>query len=241
MVDIRHTLAGFILLMLGGAVASVDAQTVEDKVDEYVRKVSEGRYGEIRKEIDRSPGGGRTGDPGMIYLEGLIAPDGTTSIRLFQLVADSLGANPWRDDALARMVEFYSRINDRPRASEAFRILRTDYPATPYITTGYLGRVTTGETTDERPDTSGRVVAVYAIQVGAFSVFENAEKLAHVLKSKGFSAIIYDNLLDGKHLLHLVWVGRYDREEDAAPVMKKIEELTGIKGVLREQMIWRRW
>jgi len=117
---------------------------------------------------------------------------------------------------------------------------RVDHPATPYLAAGYLQKVATGEAAGKQSDTIHRVVAVYAIQVGAFSVHENAVKLVDLMKSKGFSAIIYDNLLDGKHLLHLVWVGRYDRFEDAVSGIAKIEELTGIRGVLREQMIWRR-
>jgi len=91
------------------------------------------------------------------------------------------------------------------------------------------------------PENSGRIVAVYAIQVGAFSFLDNAERLQRALKQKGFNAVIYENLLDGKNLLHLVWVGRFDVKEDAWPTIKKIERLTGIRGVLREQMIWRRW
>ena len=89
-------------------------------------------------------------------------------------------------------------------------------------------------------DSSGQRVAVYAVQFGAFSVQENAERLVSLLKSKGIDAIIYDNLIDGKRLLYLVWVGRFDRAEDAILEIRRVEELTGIRGVLREQMIWRR-
>jgi hypothetical protein len=232
-------LAGLLILLIGPGASR--AQNVEDKIDEYVRKISEGRYTDARKAVADTTTGLRPGDPGVIYLEGLIAPDGTTAIRMFRTVADSLGSNPWRDDALARMFEIYSRINDRTDASGVLRTLRADHPSTPYITTGYLEKVAAEQDTLLRSDSTGRIVAIYAIQVGAFSVFENAEKLVALLKSKGLSAIIYDNLLDGKHLLHLVWVGRFDTPEDAAPELKRIEELTGIRGVLREQQVWRRW
>ncbi len=89
-------------------------------------------------------------------------------------------------------------------------------------------------------DTSGQRVAVYAVQLGAFSLQENADKLVALLKSKGIGAVIYDNLIDGKRLLYLVWVGRFERAEDAILEIRRIEDLTGIRGVLREQMIWRR-
>ncbi len=241
MIDFRLNFAGICLLCCWVGLVPVTAQTVDDRVDEYVRKMSEGRYGEIRKESDGAVKVGRPNDPGMIFLEGLIAPDGTTSIRLFMLVADSLGARSGRADALARMAEIYSRLDNRREASENHRTLRAGHPAATYVTTGYIDNTTIREAADGLPDSTGRIVAVYAIQVGAFKVFENAVKLTELLKSKGFNAVIYDNLIDGKNLLHLVWVGRFDQAGDAKPEMKKIEELTGIKGVLREQMIWRRW
>jgi hypothetical protein len=97
-----------------------------------------------------------------------------------------------------------------------------------------------GQGTRPPADSNGTIVAVYAIQVGAVSVMDNAQKLVATLKAKGFEAVIYDNLIDGKQLLHLVWVGRFDSPQDAIVEIRRIEELTGIRGVLREQMIWRK-
>ncbi len=225
---------------------SARAQEVDAMLDQYIRKISEGRYDEVRRSLPASVG--RSGpihrdNPGFVYLEGLIAPDGRTALRMFRMVSDSLPDNPWRDDALARIFEIYTNLNDRGGAAEVFRTMQTEYPRTAYITTGYLDRVERGATGGETTiaDSAGRIVAVYAIQVGAFSVMENAEKLAGRLRAAGFSPVIYDNLLDGKHLLHLVWVGNFDRTEDAEPVVREIEKVTGIRGVLRERMIWRRW
>lgn len=96
------------------------------------------------------------------------------------------------------------------------------------------------ETAVRADDSTNGIVAVYAIQVGAFSVRENARVLAASLTSKGFDAVIYDNLIDGKRMLHLVWVGRFDTPQEATPALERIRRLTGIEGVLREQMIWRK-
>lgn len=222
------------------------AQDVDRMLDAYIRKISEGRFEEVRRSLPGSsdPVAQRARhDPGFLYLEGLIAPDGTTALRMFRMVSDSLPENPWRDDALARIFEIYTKLNDRGGAAEVLRTLKTEYGWTPYVTTGYLDRVEKNELEADLPvtDSAGRIVAVYAVQVGAFAVMENAEKLAGRLRAKGFNAVIYDNLLDGKHLLHLVWVGRFDTPGEAEPVIREIEEATGIRGVLREQMIWRRW
>jgi cell division septation protein DedD len=97
-----------------------------------------------------------------------------------------------------------------------------------------------GQAPSQSGDSNGVIVAVYAIQVGAFADSANARRLCELLRSKGLDPVIYDNLIDGKRLLHLVWVGRFDRPQDAIPEIARIEELTGIRGVLREQMIWRK-
>ena len=89
-------------------------------------------------------------------------------------------------------------------------------------------------------DSNGTIVAVWAIQVGAFADSANAARLCASLRSKGLDPVVYDNLIDGRHLLHLVWVGRFDTPQQAIPEIARIEELTGIRGVLREQMVWRK-
>ena len=89
-------------------------------------------------------------------------------------------------------------------------------------------------------DSSGSIVAVWAIQVGAFADSGNAARLCVSLRAKGLTPVVYQNLIDGKHLLHLVWVGAFDTPQEAIPEIRRIEELTGIRGVLREQMIWRK-
>lgn len=103
-----------------------------------------------------------------------------------------------------------------------------------------LSPVAEGGTGPVGQDTGGTIAAVYAVQVGAFTVSENAEKLVELLRSKGIEAVVHDNLIDGRTLLHLVWVGRFEKATDAIIEIRRIEDLTGIRGVLREQMIWRR-
>lgn len=97
----------------------------------------------------------------------------------------------------------------------------------------------TGEQKAGRPDTLKGVSAEYAIQVGAFSVLENALTLSDRLQAAGLQSVIYENLLDGRNTLHLVWVGRYRKPEEAGPDLERIERLTGIRGVLRERMLWK--
>ena len=90
------------------------------------------------------------------------------------------------------------------------------------------------------PSKEGSIVAVWAIQMGAFADSANAARLCTRLRAKGLVPVTYPNLIDGKRLLHLVWVGTYGSPQDAIPEIARIEGLTGIRGVLREQMVWRK-
>jgi cell division septation protein DedD len=221
------------------------AQDLDSGVDIAARKTpgkeQPGRKPQTgRGAPDLAGGGVGVSGPGMVFVEGLIAPDGATSVRLFRFVADSLGAGRPDDDALARKYEEYAAIGGRggsPAIAAGTPGIRA---APPYAPAAFHEETPAGRDTVVWPDSAGTIVAVYAIQVGAFSVRENARKLSAHLGSKGFSSVVHDNLIDGKRLLHLVWVGRYDTREEALPEIGKIEELTGLRGVLREQMIWRR-
>jgi cell division septation protein DedD len=85
---------------------------------------------------------------------------------------------------------------------------------------------------DESLD-STKYVVEYAIQVGAFSVRKNADKLKRKLRSAGYRVDIYPNILDRKQTLYLVWVGTYKNAVDAEPDRAAILERFRIDGVIR--------
>ncbi|MGE5894072.1 MAG: SPOR domain-containing protein, partial [bacterium] len=71
----------------------------------------------------------------------------------------------------------------------------------------------------------------YYIQVGYFSVEENAESLYNDLKSKNYSAFIKkDRTKNG--IRYRVLVGRYKNKDDAAKALKKISGAEKIRGAI---------
>jgi len=73
----------------------------------------------------------------------------------------------------------------------------------------------------------------YAVQVGAFEKKINALKLRAVLSHAGYQVDVYENYIDGKKLLYLVWVGNFTTVGDADSISKEITAEQKIKGVLR--------
>jgi len=73
----------------------------------------------------------------------------------------------------------------------------------------------------------------YAVQVGAFEKKSNALKLQATLSHVGYQVDVYENYLDGKKLLYLVWVGNFTTVEGADSISKEITAGQKLKGVLR--------
>jgi hypothetical protein len=80
----------------------------------------------------------------------------------------------------------------------------------------------------------------YAIQVGAFAKKKNAERLQQRIQTDGYRVDVYENLIDGKRLFYLVWVGVYRSEEEAQPDLTVIKSKFDIDGVIRPRTISRR-
>jgi len=223
-------LIGFFLLE-----TFADAQVYEKKIFEYVRMVSEGncsqvatKLPEIMRKIPHSAG--------VFYLEGLIATRGDEAIKYFSVITDSFPRSDWADDALARLFEYHQNVGNPREAERNYERLKTEYPASPYLTTNYLRNIRFLQ--DQSPKEQGRE---YAVQIGAFSIRENAEKLQQRFASEGYNVDIYENLLDGKSLLYLVWIGSYYTEGEAQQVLLEIKSKYKTIGVVRMRSSWKKW
>jgi cell division septation protein DedD len=80
----------------------------------------------------------------------------------------------------------------------------------------------------------------YAIQMGAFTKRENAVKLSRQLGGGGYRAEVFENLIDGKQLLYLVWVGAYRTMDDVMKTLVTLRLEYRIDGVVRERTVCRR-
>jgi len=68
----------------------------------------------------------------------------------------------------------------------------------------------------------------YALQVGAYSKKESAEKVKAEVEKMGFKALIKESTQDGK-TIYKVLVGRFDTREKAEQYLTKIESTLGVK------------
>ena len=211
------------------------AQLYERKIIEYVRLVSEGRsevvenrLPELERKIPRAAG--------IIYLEGLIATDGDEAIRCFRVITDSFPRSDWADDALARLFEYNQSVGNYTEAENNFSRIKNDYPKSVYLTSNYLQNVRFSEA--QQTEHGGNE---FAVQIGAFSLKENAEKLYGRFRKEGYKVDIYENLLDGKNLLYLVWIGSYTTLEEARKIQTELKKKYNYDSVIRPRSSWKKW
>jgi len=229
--------ARFFLLSVLILSTRLSAQTYEQTINTFVHQIAEGKSESVAPKL-ASLKEQYSLSPGVMYIEGLITSDGKEAIHYFTVVADSSSGNPWRADALARMVELLRATGSDKDASDRLTQLRHDYPNSGYITTAYFQ---SPQFADDRllpHNTSG---TEYSIQVGAFAVKGNAEKLYRRVTAGGYKAEILENLLDGKNLLYLVWVGSYASPDLANKDLAGIKSKFKIAGVLRPRTAWKKW
>lgn len=92
----------------------------------------------------------------------------------------------------------------------------------------------TGKTASPRPvppekTAEGRSGRVYSVQVGAFRVKAQADRLAEKLEKKGYSVYIISEKAGSKGVLYKVRIGRYNKKADADSLSKKIRKREGMQ------------
>lgn len=237
----KNTIICFYLFILILSFQSyVSPQQSKLKIEKYIRMIEKGNLEQVKSQL-QSLRNTYPSDPSIFYLEGLVETDEGKSIKYFQIISDSFPNSEWADDALVRLAEIYSRAGKIEPMNQILNRLKNEYPKSYYIKTNYISKLENSSTDQSYKIPLNKLAAEYTIQVGAFSKITNAKRLQQKLKIDGYNTDIYENLLDGKNLLYLLWVGTYNSKEEAIPDLKKIKAKYKIKGVIRTRCAWKKW
>lgn len=139
--------------------------------------------------------------------------------------------------ALLRLAEVYERLEQPDKAQGLYSRLWELYPDTPEgvqaackLPVGAPAepegegeeRVEDSGTPAEAPGVAPR--QIWTVQVGAFSVEENALRLARVLDARGYRHARVESGTSGSQPLHRVLVGMFPSEEGAGALAKILRE-----------------
>ncbi|MGA9115364.1 MAG: SPOR domain-containing protein [Bacteroidota bacterium] len=208
-----------VLLLCVVLVSALRLQAQEDaaRAARYVELIEAGQAEAVREELpsllEKYPG-----DPGILYVQALLTPDGSDAVRLYQLIVDNHPRSEWADDALYRIHQFYHAIGLYRTAEMKLAQLRKEYPGSPYA--GAPAGAGPGDKT-EMPVSSDTLSSAsrppagqFALQVGAYSTLVNAEKQKLFFEDLGYPVEVLTRVRDGRSL-YTVNVGVYATYDEA--------------------------
>lgn len=217
------------------SVSILQAQDTPAEVTRYLSMVEGGQVEQVRSEIPtllaKYPN-----NPAVFFLQGLVTVDGTEAVRTYQSIVDNFPKSEWADDALYKVYQFYYAIGLYRTAEIKLNQLKASYPASKYVT-GVTAVETQGlpeekdqplsdpilttpdATPTEQPTEAERTPAQasrgqYVLQVGAYSLQENAEKQKLFFEDLGFPVEVTNKVKDTRSL-YIVLVGNYKSPEEA--------------------------
>lgn len=222
------------------------SQSIDDRVTKFVQLIEQGEAERVLTEsaslMSSSPN-----HPGVLYLQGRLAEDGTEAVKLYQTILDNFPKSEWADDALYNTYQYYYAVGLYRTADLKLVQLKKNYPDSPYLsgkspaTISQSEKVVTPMPAVELPPTPPTteirkpalepiVSASYTIQVGAFSTLANAEKLKSFFDNLGYDVEVANRVRAGKKLF-LVWVGSFQTAEDAVKLAFDIKQKYKIEAI----------
>jgi cell division septation protein DedD len=244
-----------ILVVAGFTVVPLSAQTADEDIRAAIRKIDNGQFEEVRKELPDLAAKYQN-NAGIMYLQGRLASDGIEAVKFYQSVVDNFPRSEWADDALYRIYQYYYSLGLYRTAELKMQQLRKEYPDSPYLN-GDTGDVklpvkeekpvnlpsresvtlTPPETKEEKNPTAAPPQAAsqpYTLQVGAFSTLSNAEKQKTFFEERGFTVEVTNKIRAGRSL-YLVWVGSFATAEQARQFGKEVKTKYNIDSIIVER------
>lgn len=170
--------------------------------------------------------------PGVLYLQGVLTTDGTEAARIYQSIVDNFPKSEWADDALYKLYQYYYSIGLYKTADQKLQQLKTDYPYSTYAMdqqleeepkTASLQTEAPAVINQPSPGKIEKFSTLFTIQVGTFSILQNAEELKTKFEKEGYPSNIFTVVQNGRKL-HKVWVGEFQSHEEAKRFTTEIKK-----------------
>ncbi len=221
------------------------AQTEPD-IHSRLEKIYKGEIESVREELP-SLLSRHQNHPGVLYLQGMLTTDGPEAVKIFQSIVDNFPESEWADDALYRVYQYYYSVGLYRTAEQKLSQLKRDYPQSRYafgqqprfdrqdeITEAELEEpVPTATREREQPDRREISASQYpfALQVGAFSTYENAMRQRDMLQDID-QPVEITTRMQGGQTLYLVWVGAFQSRDQATDFGQKLRQEYNIETMI---------
>jgi cell division septation protein DedD len=217
---------------------------VEPDIQSRLEKIYRGDIESVREELP-SLLSRYQNHPGVLYLQGMLTTDGPEAVKIFQSVVDNFPESEWADDALYRVYQYYYSVGLYRTAEQKLAQLKRDYPDSRYAFGQQPQFSRQTEIVDERPEpprqTAAREPAAaqqrppaqypFALQIGAFSTYENAMRQRDIL-SELEEPVEITTRIQGGQTLYLVWVGAFRTRDQAGAFSQQLRSQYNIEGMI---------
>jgi cell division septation protein DedD len=242
-----------LLILVCIAAVAAFAQGTEPDINKYIAAINNGNADDVRRElptlVTKYPN-----NPGVLYLQGLVAREGSEAIRTYQSIVDNFPQSEWADDALYRVYQFYYALGLYRTAEIKMKQLAERYPNSPYAKPGAAGKIPQTEqvsdaptptegakTVPPPPSTPGTtpvpvvrdtvLPARFALQVGAFGLQSNAQALKERFEAGGYTVEMISKVKDTRALF-MVLVGNYPTYEEARTAGQDVKRKMGVDAIV---------
>ncbi len=224
----------FILIFLSGWIYSQEVNIVPalKSIESGEIDKAEKILGELKKT--------NPDDPSVLFLDAVLTKDGDVSLNKYMNIYQKYPKSNYADAALYRIFSYYFSIGLYKKAEDYLTKLKNEYPNSPYIKSANRSIPDEEEATATQvqpaPKTEKTITpaapltdANFTVQAGAFLNTDNAKKLSDQLQDAGYSTQIKTKEVGGS-ILNVVTVGRFDTENEAAPVLDFLKQKFNLNG-----------
>ncbi|MBM2816180.1 MAG: hypothetical protein HW421_2942 [Ignavibacteria bacterium] len=103
-----------------------------DKVRNNIKLLNQGKVEEVKKALPdllaEFPD-----DPGVMLLHGLVVEDAGKALEFYKKIVKYYPQSEWADDALWRIVQYYSIIGDTAQAQSDLKMFKRNYPGSIFL------------------------------------------------------------------------------------------------------------
>ena len=224
-----------LLISLTGRVFAQDVNIVPylKQIEKGDKKKVEAILPELKKQ--------HPDDPSVMFLDGILTENGQEAVAVYNKIIQKYPRSRYADAALYRVYSYYYALGMYSAAKSKLLELQKNYPQSPYIEIAKKNIpqkdsvISVKTPLKDSTGAKGKTESVennnypYTIQAGAFSVSANAESLKKSFMQNGYYSRVEDKVVAGT-TFHIVFVGRFNSEDDARKTLQTINSKFNIDG-----------
>lgn len=208
----------------------------------YLKQIENGQAEEVKRILPDLKQQ-YTGSPSVLFLEGVLTENGEEAVKIYNELVTRFPGTRYADAALFRIYSYYYALGLYNTANNYLEKLKREYPDSPYIKVAGRNIPEEDELIPKEKEQSDQIFKDtgsvptadyrYSIQAGAFSKPENANQLQKKFSESGLYSEIFEKEVAGT-TFHVVYVGKYRTESEAANYLSIINRQFGLTGRIVE-------